>query len=627
VKLAKAEEGLDLGQPLVIAAALLLVGAVFVADLFLHVGIAVWLFYILPCLIVAWSSGRQTTRLLAALCTALILVGLVVSPGDPLMELALIDRILEASISAILVLLGQVLSATDMLWGISLVNRLLGIAILWIMVGLVGRARSAQGALKESHAQLQAQAVRLAADAERLKRTDQELRQSRAELEVRVVERTAALSAANTALEAAVLQHQQAEESARRRSEKLSALYAVTAAASVRDPETLLQRVLALVLPVLGSTMGWVALPGPTPEAPGRIAAAYGLSGDFLAFEAGQPLASCPVCASMLHSDAEPGGAQEVAECPRLPASLAGIALPESHASVPLRAGDRLLGVLKIGWQVAPDYTAEDRALLSAIGRQVGVALENAQLYQEEREHFQQLQQSQIKLLQSEKLAFMGRLAGSLAHEINNPLQAIQSHLELSLDYPVSPQEREHYLRLALHEILRLSEVTQRVLGMYRPARSEWAVVCLSDLVERTVQLSNRLAQRAHVQIVMDLTGRARVRVSGDQMIQVFLNLIINAIESIGDTGHVWITEKLEGNQALLTFANDGPPIAEEHWPRLFEPFFTTKPEGTGLGLAISRELIEQFGGSLTVVNLPGGQGVAFEARLPLAQEDAPAKE
>ncbi len=219
--------------------------------------------------------------------------------------------------------------------------------------------------------------------------------------------------------------------------------------------------------------------------------------------------------------------------------------------------------------------------------------------------------------VQAEKLALMGRLAASFAHEINNPLQAVRSYLELSLDYPVSPAERDHYLRVAREEIERLSEVTRRVLGFYRPASEARTAVCLADLVERTMRLVQQQVQRAGLAVTLDLSGQGRALASGDQLVQVFLNLIINAIEATGQGGRLSITERLEGDQAALDFANDGPAIPDEVMARLFEPFFTTRPDGTGLGLAISRDLVEHYGGSLTAANLPAG--VVFTVRLPLA--------
>jgi signal transduction histidine kinase len=104
-----------------------------------------------------------------------------------------------------------------------------------------------------------------------------------------------------------------------------------------------------------------------------------------------------------------------------------------------------------------------------------------------------------------------------------------------------------------------------------------------------------------------------------DQLVQVFLNVIINAIEAIYDHGQIHISVEVEDEQVIVRLSNDGPTIASEDLARIFEPFFTTKEGGTGLGLAVSHNIITQHGGTLSAENLPGARGVAFTVRLPLA--------
>jgi len=233
-------------------------------------------------------------------------------------------------------------------------------------------------------------------------------------------------------------------------------------------------------------------------------------------------------------------------------------------------------------------------------------------------EQFQRLQASQAYQIQIEKMAALGRLAATVAHEINNPLQAMQSHLELAMDFPLPQEERTQYLGVIRQEIGRLSEITQRVLNFARPAVAQPRPVSIAELVSQTLALTSKQLQRRRVQAATDIPESLQVLAVPDQLVQVFLNLVINAVEAMQDHGHIQITARAEGPRGVVSFANDGPTIPPEHLSRIFEPFFTSKPEGTGLGLAVSHNLVQQHGGTLTVKNQPNGKGVVFTIGLPL---------
>jgi PAS domain S-box-containing protein len=225
-------------------------------------------------------------------------------------------------------------------------------------------------------------------------------------------------------------------------------------------------------------------------------------------------------------------------------------------------------------------------------------------------------------LIESEKLAVTGRLAASLAHEVNNPLQAIRSNLELVIDFDLDEAENEQYLNVCRLEIDRLSQLTQRVLGFARPRVETPQPVTVAELVERTMglvgtQLSdNKIAVKENLEA--DLPP---VVVGAGQIVQVLLNIILNAVDVLPQGGQVEIGARSEGKYVLLSLANDGPSIPVEDLERIFEPFFTTKPHGTGLGLAVSQRIIARNRGKLWVENREGEQGVRFTLLLPITQE------
>jgi PAS domain S-box-containing protein len=230
---------------------------------------------------------------------------------------------------------------------------------------------------------------------------------------------------------------------------------------------------------------------------------------------------------------------------------------------------------------------------------------------------------TQLKLaeqahLKAERLAALGRLAAALAHEINNPLQAIRSTMDLVLDYELPTGEREENLRVIRQEIERLSEIASRILQFSRPATAPRRMIALGELIEQTLALARKQMQHAQIRVATDLQPLPLVLASPEQMVQVFLNLTLNAVEAINESGALEIRARVENADAVIEFINDGPIIPPDTLPHLFEPFFTTKPDGSGLGLSVSRNIVEQHGGTIRAENLSDTRGVAFRVRLPL---------
>jgi signal transduction histidine kinase len=220
----------------------------------------------------------------------------------------------------------------------------------------------------------------------------------------------------------------------------------------------------------------------------------------------------------------------------------------------------------------------------------------------------------------AERLAALGRLGAALAHEINNPLQGIQSNLELVTGFDLPAEERQERLALMRRELERLTDLTARLLRLARPASDTRYAVSVSQLVQRGLALVGSQLHQAHVQVIMDLPADGpMIFAAADQIVQVLLNIILNAIEAMPDGGHLHVTSRADGDMVALTLTNDGPPIPPEHLEHLFEPFYTTKPGGTGLGLSLSQSIVEQHGGAIRVNNLEGGRGVAFTITLPSA--------
>ena len=227
----------------------------------------------------------------------------------------------------------------------------------------------------------------------------------------------------------------------------------------------------------------------------------------------------------------------------------------------------------------------------------------------------------------TERLAAIGRVAASLAHEINNPLQSLRAHLELIRRYRLSPMEREQSLRILEGEVERLDEITRRILGFARPTPDVLQPVSILGVIEQTLALSRNYLQNQNVEFVISAPkALPPCMASPGQLIQVFLNIILNAAHAMEGEGKLEIRVRTRGEMVELTFTNSGPPIPAESLPHLFEPFFTTRAEGTGLGLSVSHTILQRHHGTIRAANLPQGRGVVFTINLPLIHENPPAE-
>ena len=220
--------------------------------------------------------------------------------------------------------------------------------------------------------------------------------------------------------------------------------------------------------------------------------------------------------------------------------------------------------------------------------------------------------------IEAKHLAELGRITAVLAHEINTPLHIIRGHLELIQDFDLDLNEIKQTLQIVRQEIDRLNGVNQRILNYVSSRKSPPQLVSLAELIALVLVLVNKWAQHSGVRITTDLQDVPTVMAEPGPLTQVFLNLTTNAIESIGKTGLLHITLYGEGDQVVVSFMNDGPPIPPSILPQIFDPFFTTKPEGTGIGLWISQNILQQHGGSIEAKNLRNEKGVVFIVRLPV---------
>jgi signal transduction histidine kinase len=237
------------------------------------------------------------------------------------------------------------------------------------------------------------------------------------------------------------------------------------------------------------------------------------------------------------------------------------------------------------------------------------------------------------QLFESEKLAAVGRLAAAVAHEINNPLEAIKNALYLLVSRTSEDDPNRRFLEIASRETTRVSTIIRQMLGFYRTAATMTPTDVNAVIEEAIALLERQMRQRqVTIEAALDRT-LPLVHASGDQLKQVFLNLFLNAQEAMPDGGTITVRTRvphesdaefiLAGRQVLVQVQDSGSGISEENLRRLFEPFFSTKREGkgTGLGLWVSQGIVQQHGGQMKVRSRPG-RGTTFTIALPIGGAD-----
>jgi len=266
-------------------------------------------------------------------------------------------------------------------------------------------------------------------------------------------------------------------------------------------------------------------------------------------------------------------------------------------------------------------FRESELELFQILSRQAAAALENSRLYAEQLDYVRKVEESQKALLQAEKMASAGRLSASIAHEVNNPLQAVQNCLHLAGREDLPAEKRKEYFDLARTELERLTITVRRMLDFYRPSVSASEKVDIAEMLQFILNLMSKQLSEANVKIVVDVLGTIPViRAVGGQMQQVFINLILNAMDAMPDGGVLKITTREVKDSLEIIFQDQGMGIPLEKQSNIFEPFFSTKDGGTGLGLTVSYNIITTHGGILELIN-DRGPGACFRIILPIGGE------
>ncbi|HUK56932.1 MAG TPA: ATP-binding protein [Nitrospiria bacterium] len=311
--------------------------------------------------------------------------------------------------------------------------------------------------------------------------------------------------------------------------------------------------------------------------------------------------------------------------------------------AVPIFTKDQLCGLILLGHKRSGNsFFPADLKLLEIIARQAGVSIENARLYKTLQQQMEELKGSQTQqLIQSAKLASIGELATNVAHEINNPLTSILGFTALMLDDMDEHNPHKKDLKIIESEAMRSRDIVRNLLDFARKRGIKKELIDINLLIQKTLNLLRHQAEISNIVLNEEYgSDLPPLIVDGDQMKQVFINLLKNAFDAMPKGGTLTVTTLAHGLDGLspqrtfaendpvfsrktieMRFQDTGEGIDKEHIPKIFDPFFTTKEGmGTGLGLAVSYGIIERHGGRIEVFS-ELGTGTTFVIKLPVKEE------
>jgi signal transduction histidine kinase len=298
-----------------------------------------------------------------------------------------------------------------------------------------------------------------------------------------------------------------------------------------------------------------------------------------------------------------------------------------AEISLPIISKDRLIGILNLGQKEDKTiYSNEDLELLSTLTNQAAIAIENARLYEN-------LKQSQDTLRRADRLSSLGLLTAGLAHEIRNPLVAIRTFTQLLPERYDDAEFREGFQGLALKEVDRICGLINDLLSFARPSKPNVVAQNVNDVVDNIARILESQAKEKNVVIARDFGDNLpKAWIDTEQMKQVFMNLILNAIQAMQEGGSISIATRAvsrnsaepSGEFVQVEVRDTGIGIPEENVQHIFDPFFTSKDEGSGLGLAVSHQIVQEHGGFVTVESTVG-KGTAFFVHVPVGKPLRPA--
>jgi signal transduction histidine kinase/CheY-like chemotaxis protein len=306
---------------------------------------------------------------------------------------------------------------------------------------------------------------------------------------------------------------------------------------------------------------------------------------------------------------------------------LAELPNVRSEAAFPLKVRDQVIGVLDIESEELSRFDDEDLKVLSSLASQIGISIENAQLFYQLKQTLKELKQAQDQVIQAEKLRAMGEMASGVAHDFNNLLAVILGNIQLLLHQfdRLSPEEVRDRLKTIEQSSKDGAETVRRIQefsGMRRD--KEFSPVSLNELITDVTNVTQprwkEQTQRKGIKIELTKKLGKIPKILGNpsELREVMTNIVFNAVDAMPNGGEVTITTSIQAEDWVeMRIADTGIGMAEEVRKRVFDPFFTTKGvTNTGLGMSVSYGIVKRHGGEILIESEPG-KGTTFIIHLP----------
>jgi signal transduction histidine kinase len=225
---------------------------------------------------------------------------------------------------------------------------------------------------------------------------------------------------------------------------------------------------------------------------------------------------------------------------------------------------------------------------------------------------------AQIELRASDKLKTLGELAAGIVHEIRNPLAAMKTAGEIIVSKSNSEDKRSEFGNLIVTEVDRLNGIIEAFLQYARPSPPSLQLANINQILDSTILLIDNIAKRQQIEIIKKYQNTTPdISIDSGQLKQAFLNLLMNAVQSMPTGGTLEIRTEADARQWQIRIKDTGSGIPESELVKAFQPFYTTKEGGVGLGLSIAKRIIEEHRGELVLNSLPG-QGTEVTILLPI---------
>jgi signal transduction histidine kinase len=291
---------------------------------------------------------------------------------------------------------------------------------------------------------------------------------------------------------------------------------------------------------------------------------------------------------------------------------------------IPLMSKNQIRGILSLTEKTSHlPFTDSDLEFLSILTSQFTSAIENAVLYESQKNMNLELRRTQKQLIQSEKLAAIGQLSASIAHEINNPLGIIKNYLLILSESLKKNSPNRSNLQVIKEEVDRIARIVKSLLDFCRPKSESMTTLDIAEIINRTVSLVEKQFLKENIVVKRSLPENLPcVKGFEDEIKQVFLNLLMNSKDFMPRGGEIIVSTQKNEDTVEIEFSDTGPGIPEENMPKIFEPFFTTKEggKGTGLGLWTCYGIIQRHGG--TIVAKRKDKKTSFLITLPIVSSE-----